>query len=448
MYRFSHTGTSSNPDEKTVQVDIVYLYNTKAVQMQYNQNMDDFTSRQDRNVGLPFYIFITILLGSIGIYGFRSFWQAKQPALAVLSSILLLIHLGIYWLNLRQFERLRWWWFYYFVQTILILAIANLPSGGDHDSFSLIFLGSGTISIIAESFGLWGNTRRAILLGLFYVAMLLGLFYLKVEPDLLLSYLSELLINGGFIILIMIVFNQQLKERQKAEEFAESLESANAKLAAYAARNEALTLQAERERMARELHDTLAQGVAGLILNLEAIKAHQRQRDHTQAEQVLLQALDRARNTLSESRAAIEDLRNDNLDFQTTVEKMVTQFQATGKSKFQLEIQLDAGTPLPQHIQHHARRVLHEALTNIQKHARAEAAQVSVLQSKDSLILRVQDGGVGFYPHTPPAAGHYGLQGFQERAQLTNSRYSLHSTPGEGTSVEFVFPLQDLGELA
>jgi len=410
--------------------------------------MNDFNSHQARNIGFPFYVFITILLGGLGIFGFQSFWKAEQPVLAVLSAVLLLVHLGFYWLNMMQFERLRWRWIYYLAQTILIVVIANLPSGGDQHSFGLIFLGSGTISIIAESFGLWGNTRRAFLLGLFYLAILMGHFYLKVDPHLLLPYLSQLLINGGFIILIMIVFNMQLKERQKAEEFAESLESANAKLAAYAARNEVLTLQAERERMARELHDTLAQGVAGLILQLEAIKAHQHQDDHGQAEQVLLQALDRARNTLSESRAAIEDLRNDNLDFQTTVEKMVAQFQATGKSEIQLKIQLDAGTPLHQHIQHHARRVLHEALTNIQKHARADVAQVSVLQSEDLLTLRIQDDGVGFDPHTPPAAGHYGLQGFQERAQLTNGRYTLHSAPDEGTTIEFIFPLHNLGELA
>lgn len=415
--------------------------------MQYNQNMDDFTSRQDRNVGFPFYIFITILLGSIGIYGVQNFWKTDQLVLSVLSAVLILVHVGFYWLNLRQYERLRWWWFYYLAQTILILVIANLPSDADHDSFSLIFLGSGTISIIAEAFGLWGNSRRAILLGLFYLSILLGLFYIKVEPDHLLPYLSELLINGGFIILIMIVFNQQLKERQKAEEFAETLESANAKLAAYAARNEALTLQAERERMARELHDTLAQGVAGLILQLEAIKAHQQQHDHVQAEQVLLQALDRARNTLSESRAAIEDLRNEDTDFQTTLDKMVAQFRATGKTDYELTTELETATPLPQHIQHHSRRVLHEALTNIQKHANARTAQISVLQSDDTLTLRIRDDGIGFDPQALPPSGHYGLQGFQERAQVTNSHYALQSAPGKGTAVEFVFPLLDTGEL-
>jgi NarL family two-component system sensor histidine kinase YdfH len=410
--------------------------------------MAEIITRKEKFIGLPFYIFITILLGSIGIIGFYSNWKAAQPALAALGAILIAAHLGLYWLNFRQFHHQRRWWriFYYIAQTILIVVIANLPYGEDINLFGLSFLGSAIISIIGESLGLWGNTRPALYLGILYLSILLGIFFTRVEPDLVLPYLSALLVNGGVVILLMIVYNQQFQERQKAEDLAETLESANAKLASYAARNESLTLQAERERMARELHDTLAQGVAGLIMQLEAIKAYQDQNDHSQAEKVLIQALDRARNTLSESRAAIEDLRNEDTDFQKTVVKLVEHFSAVEKTDFELTIQLEAEKPLPQHIQHHARRVLFEGLTNIQKHASVEEAHVSVIQSGNILKLTIQDNGVGFDPQQVTEVGHFGLQGFQERAQLTNSRYALVSAPGEGTSVEFIFPLNDIGE--
>ena len=410
--------------------------------------MDKVGTSKDKNINIPFYIFITILLGGIGIYGFITIWKAGQPTLAALSAILLATHLGLYWLNLRQFHRLRWWVFYYIAQTVLIIVIASLPYSGGTNLFGLGFLGSATISIIGESLGLWGNTRRAFFLGLFYMSVLLGILYIKIEPDLIFSYLAQLLVNGGFVILLMIIFNQHLKERLKAEDLAETLESANAKLAAYAAHNESLTLQAERERMARELHDTLAQGVAGLILQLEAIKAYQQQSNYSQAEKILVQALDRSRNTLSESRAAIEDLRNEDTDFEKTVEKIVEQFNAAGKTVCELTIQLEAEKPLPQHIQHHARRVLHEVLTNIQKHAQAEVACISVILSGNALKLSIQDNGVGFDPQQVPTRGHFGLQGFQERAQLTNSRYILVSAPDKGTTVEFIFPLEKTGDRA
>ncbi|MBT3315361.1 MAG: sensor histidine kinase [Anaerolineae bacterium] len=357
------------------------------------------------------------------------------------------IHIGLYWQNLRGLDSSRWWSFYYVAQPLLIIVIAMLPAGGEEKTFGLNFLGSAIISIIGEALGLWGNTRRAFLLGIFYLAILVSVFYIKVNTELFCEYLSQLLINGGFIVLIMVIFNKQLEERQKAEELAEKLESTNAKLAAYAARNESLTLQAERERMARELHDTLAQGVAGLILQLEALKAHQQSKNYENAEKIIAQALDRARNTLSESRAAIEDLRNENTDFKKTVERLIAQFEATGETKYELKIQLEDEKKLPQNIQHHARRVLHEALTNIQKHAQAEVASVSIVQSEKMLDVRIKDNGVGFSPDEIQEYGHFGLQGFQERAQLTNSQYKLISSPNEGTIIEFLFSL-DEGESA
>ncbi|MCD4673721.1 MAG: sensor histidine kinase [Anaerolineaceae bacterium] len=408
--------------------------------------MNEVGIRRENLTRFPFYIFITILLGGIGIFGFIANWKADQPTLAKLSTILVAAHLGLYWLNLRQLHRLRWWIFYYIAQTVLIVVIASLPYSGDANLFGLSFLGSATISIIGESLGLWGNTRRAFFLGLLYLGISLGIFFIKVELDFVFPYLLQLLVNGGFIVIIMIIFNQQLKERQKAEDLAEILESANAKLASYAARNESLTLHAERERMARELHDTLTQGVAGLILQLEAIKAYQQQSDHSQAGKILTQALGRARNTLSESRTTIEDLRNKDADFQKIIEKLVEQFDAVGKTDCELVIQLETEKPIPQHIQHHARRVLHEALVNIQKHAQAEAASVSVIQSGNALKLSIHDNGVGFDPQQVPMCGHFGLQGFQERAQLTNSRYTLVSAPDEGTTIEFIFPLDETGD--
>jgi len=382
------------------------------------------------------------VLGGIGIYGFYINWKANQPVLAALIAILVAAHLGLYWLNLRQFHHLRWWVFYYSAQTVLIVVIANLPYSGEANLFGISFLGSATIAITGEVLGLWGNTRRAFFLGLFYLSILLGIFSTKVEPDLILPFLTQLLIIGGFTVILMVVFNLQIKERQKAEELAETLESANAKLATYAARNESLTLQAERERMARELHDTLAQGVAGLILQLEALKDHQQQNRYPQAQSVLEQAIARARSTLGESRAAIENLRNDKVDFKGVVEALVAQFKSVSEVDCQLTLQLNENSPIPQNIQHHAQRVLHEALANINKHAGLAQAQINIEQNQSTLSLHITDDGTGFDTNQPYAQGCFGLQGLAERARLTHSQYMLTSTPGAGTTIEFIFPLE------
>lgn len=406
----------------------------------YNLGMDTMTDHKNSFVGRPFYIFITVLMGIFGWMSFSAFWQEGQTLYAFLCILLAALHISLYWFNLAKFENDRWRIFYYLAQASIIIIFTLLPHPNEAYG-GLSFVSSATITISAEGLGLWGNTRRALYIGLSFFVLMVVLFSLKVESAILFDVLSQVLINGTFIIMAVFILNQQLQQREKAEEFAEELESANAKLAAYAARNETLTLQAERERMARELHDTLAQGVAGLVLQLEAIKAHQEQENHAQAKSVLAQAMERARNTLKESRAAIEDLRNDEVDFQHTLEKMVEQFGAACQTKFDLSIELNSKRPLSQTVQHHARRVLYETLTNIQKHAEAKIANISVIQHADNLELRIQDDGVGFDPQNIPTHGHFGLQGLQERAQLTNSAYTLSSAPETGTIVEFTFPL-------
>ena len=87
------------------------------------------------------------------------------------------------------------------------------------------------------------------------------------------------------------------------------LESARAQLAASAARIEDLTLQAERQRIARELHDTVTQGLAGLIMQLEATDARLAARDPDRAREIVRQAMVRARSAFTAARYVIEDLR-------------------------------------------------------------------------------------------------------------------------------------------
>ena len=106
-------------------------------------------------------------------------------------------------------------------------------------------------------------------------------------------------------------FNRESSAREEAEALAAQLEAANAELAASSAQLKELTLVAERQRMARELHDTLAQGVAGLVLQLEAVKAHLGSERPERAAQIVDQSLTRARSTLADSRSAIDDLRAD-----------------------------------------------------------------------------------------------------------------------------------------
>ncbi|HQY94190.1 sensor histidine kinase [Caldilinea sp.] len=399
--------------------------------------MDTATTDKDRFVGVPFYIFITALLGSVALANAVATWRDGTAALVWPSLLLFAAHIGLYWVNLRQFTGKRWRLFYYAAQATLIVILATLPYGIDSNATLAASL---TITQVGEALGLWGNTRRALWLGLFYFGLLSMLLSLSVARDKLLLSAAGIMLNGNFIVLLMVLYNQQLAERQKAEELTETLESANAQLAAYAAQNAALTLQAERQRMARELHDTLAQGVAGLVLQLEAVKAHLAAGRDERAAEIVEQALGRARTTLAASRAAIDDLRATTTDLAAAMRERAERFsQATG-ILCTVDVATDAGDELPNVTLEHVLAVLGEALANVARHAAATQATVRLAREDGALLLTVSDDGCGFDPAQTPGAGHYGLLGMRERARLMGGSLSVHSAPERGTCVQLVAP--------
>jgi NarL family two-component system sensor histidine kinase YdfH len=384
-------------------------------------------------VGFPFYIFISLLLGLIAAVSLGNLWTSGQTTYFAECAVLFFIHIGLYWLNLlMQLENPRWWMFYYFAQTLLIIALVSIHYG---TQIHLTILASAMISIIGEALGLWGNTRRALLLGLFYFALTLVMLFRLVAPGDLGVALSSVLINGGFIVLFMVVLNQQLAERQKAMDLAESLESANAKLAASAAKIEALTLQNERQRMARELHDTLAQGVAGLVLQLEAVKAHLGANRIERATAIVDQSLSRARSTLAESRAAIDDLRAAPASLSEAVREKTERFtQATG-IPCELEISVNENQ-LSAETTSHALNILSEALANTARHAQATQVDVKFSIQNQTLEVEIRDNGKGFDVNQE-VSGHYGLLGMRERARLTSGNLTIESN-ANGTRIHFM----------
>jgi NarL family two-component system sensor histidine kinase YdfH len=389
-------------------------------------------SRQDSFVAYPFYIFISLLLGAIVFFGARELWMSVSWIYAAALGVLFLAHIGLFWMNIREYENLRWFYFYYPAQIFLIVIMVNLPFVSN---IHLTLLGSSVLCLIGESLGLWGNTRRSLYLGIFLFVFILVMVYLQVGREGIWIAISNLLVNGGFIVLLMVMYNQQLAERQKAVELAESLESANAKLAAYNAKIESLTLQNERQRMARELHDTLAQGVAGLVLQLEAVKAHLASDRKERAAEIVEQSIARARSTLAESRAAIDNLRAVSVNAADAVREQVEHFKQSTGVACDLDISVTENQLAPEVIDH-AMNILSESLTNISRHAQATQVKVKFFIQNQTLELEVRDDGKGF-DVKQETKGHYGLVGMHERARLTGGQLAIESD-SNGTCVQFV----------
>lgn len=390
-------------------------------------------------ISISFYIFINLLLGIIAISAGIALWQAGRPGLAAIVLLLIGLQIGLFWLNGRKNTGRYWWLFYYVARTGMLVLVSILLFQSSVNEVS--YLGSSVLCLIGEALGLWGNSRKALLLSLLYFAIALGMFAAFLDQEHFMAVLANMLINGGVIVLLMVSFNQQLIERQKATDLAESLESANAKLAASAARIEALTLQNERQRMARELHDTLAQGLAGLVLQLEAAKAHLAAQRTERTASILEQALTRARSTLGESRAVIDDLRQEAASLSDAIQQQTERFsQATGIACV-LELPPELAQ-LPATIVEQSTKIISEALNNIALHAWASQVIISASMQPGLFVLCIQDNGKGFDTQQNLGTGHYGLLGMYERARLIGGTLQIESTANQGTRIILITPYQ------
>ena len=216
---------------------------------------------------------------------------------------------------------------------------------------------------------------------------------------------------------------------------------AHTQLAEYAQQVETLTLETERQRMARELHDTLAGGLAGLVLQLEALEASLERDKFAQAVQIAGQAKDRARVTLAAARRAIDDLRANDLTLPEAINREVQRFTtATGiPCALDMPPQLNLSPAIGAHLV----RCVSEGLANIAHHAQATEVRVTLKAAEGLLRAEIRDNGRGFDTDSHIPGGHFGLIGLRERARLAGGELALTSTPGAGTTLAMSVPLKN-----
>ncbi len=242
------------------------------------------------------------------------------------------------------------------------------------------------------------------------------------------------LVTGYFISMLL----QGLQQKQA------SLAQANAQLLHYASTLEELTISRERNRMARELHDTLAHTLSGLSVQLETAKAYW-DVDPATTQRLLDQSLTATRNGLQETRRALKSLRASPLDDLGLLLAIRQLAESTAeRANLHLDLTLPATLPvLSPTVEQAVYRVAQEALANAAHHANASQLRVNLTSNEVQVILTVQDNGIGFAPQHTEQAEHYGLAGMHERARLIGGNLSLKSRPRQGTTVKLMLPLGD-----
>ncbi len=215
-----------------------------------------------------------------------------------------------------------------------------------------------------------------------------------------------------------------------------ALRQANQQLLGYTMTLEQLTTSRERNRLARELHDTLAHTLSGLAVQLGAIKAlWDKQED--QARLKLEEAITATRSGLNETRRALQALRAEPLeDLGLSLALRELAQSAAARSGAHLALDLpEKALEIPPNLSQAFYRTAQEALENTVRYARTEQIRVSLKQDRNELTLIVADDGIGFDP-AASAQDTYGLRGLRERADLIGGELRIDSEPGKGTTIK------------
>jgi len=206
----------------------------------------------------------------------------------------------------------------------------------------------------------------------------------------------------------------------------------------------------ERNRLAREIHDTIAQSLAALTMQLEAVDARAGAAGDPRLRESASRALTLARATLEEARRSVLELRAAPLEGRSlpeALERLAAEASAgAGAPRIAVRTEpgANAGAELPTGVEVGLYRIAQQAVANLLGHARAGSALVRLTREPGRVRLRIEDDGAGFDPSAVPA-GRFGLVGMSERARLLGGMLTVESAPGAGTAIDVTVPLGAAG---
>jgi signal transduction histidine kinase len=197
----------------------------------------------------------------------------------------------------------------------------------------------------------------------------------------------------------------------------------------------------ERQRIARELHDTLEQDLTGLSMQLENA-LDEIGTVNKPANRSLTLVHKMLQHCRLEAHSSVSDLRNSKLLMRPLAEAMKESLEEKARETgVSLDFSLE-GEPriLRSTTQNHLLRIARESLNNAHRHGKASRVHCLLAYAKEGITLEVEDNGSGFDTSLAPPVGHFGLTGMRERANKIHAQFSLTSTPGQGTKVHVYMP--------
>lgn len=266
----------------------------------------------------------------------------------------------------------------------------------------------------------------------------------------LLGYFAVLAVNiAPMCGLAWFVWREAGRDEERDQALRE-VNEANRRLEAMLAENAGLHQQLlaqareagvldERQRMAREIHDTLAQGLTGIVTQLQATDPA----DEVRSRHHIETAIQLARESLNEARRSVHALRPEPLDT-ARLSDALADVARRWSALHGIEVQVaTTGTaqPLSPEAEVVLFRTAQEALANVAKHAQAGRVGVTLSYLEHKVALDVRDDGKGFQPGQPNGAGGFGLIAMRQRVEGLSGTLELESEPGAGTAISAVIPV-------
>ena len=308
----------------------------------------------------------------------------------------------------------------------------------------------GFFDLFLSQRGIKESSQRSTLSFVLVAVIVIGLFVigsLLLGDGYILAEMQRFALPGAVLGLIFGGTVNYLNHRfEKDKQQMLTLEMENRYLSELAEKNQLLeeagrnlAVTEEQNRMARELHDSISQGIHGIVFSLHSLRRLIGDEGH-EAE-IVNHLEETTQATMKELRRLIMELTPSPLEEQGLVEAVELHtdlFARRQQMTAEVTMEYNGGLTPEQEVSIY--RILQEALANVQKHANAKKIIVSLLQRGDTVILRVQDNGNGFVEETTNKG--QGIKNMSTRALHGGGQLHLASHPGQGTAVEVTFPME------
>ncbi|MBN2149689.1 MAG: sensor histidine kinase [Anaerolineales bacterium] len=400
-----------------------------------------------RTTSRPFrYKFSVFFIGIVGAVAYLNSLTSCARAFIVSASmgigLVVLALLGLEWLQQSRFSQSpagHMEWVLLAARLVLIEGAVALDCNG-------VALFLYPMAAYSAYFALGGGASTAF--SLFYVLLTIWRmgqinheWYLNPQASTHILAFSFVML---FVPLIAHIIRRDDENRQRTEKLLADLEVSHIKLQAYTAQVAELAAAEERNRLARDIHDSLGHYLTAVNIQLEKALLYQ-ERNPTEAKQAICEAKQAAAEALGDVRRSVSALRESDERFSliAALERLVSDI-----NNDHIKINLTTSgeeSAYPRSTLMALYRAAQEGLTNIQKHAQARRVNLTLQLGDQEARLVLQDDGRGFDPailnaSTSPQQIGFGLRGIQERLEMVRGYLALQSTPQQGTVLSVVAP--------